>query len=80
MLKPLHCLALFSVVTLSAAAPVTYSPDRGLHEARQLRQRVLPLDQPVLGIAVSDDGQNIYAVRHDPEPAVLRYTVPAADR
>lgn len=42
--------------------------------------RVLPLDQPVLGIAVSDDGQNIYAVRHDPEPAVLRYTVPAADQ
>lgn len=42
--------------------------------------RVLPLDQPVLGIAVSDDGQNIYAVSHDPEPAVLRYTVPAADR
>lgn len=42
--------------------------------------RVLPLDQPVLGIAVSEDGQNIYAVRHDPEPAVLRYTVPAADQ
>jgi hypothetical protein len=33
MLKHLRRLALFSVVTLSAAAPVTYSPDRGLHEA-----------------------------------------------
>jgi hypothetical protein len=33
MLKPLRRLALLSVVTVSAAAPVTYSPDRGLHEA-----------------------------------------------
>ncbi|HEX6373610.1 MAG TPA: hypothetical protein VF006_32085 [Longimicrobium sp.] len=33
MQKPLRRLALFSAITLSAAAPVTYSPDRGLHAA-----------------------------------------------
>jgi hypothetical protein len=43
-------------------------------------RRVIPLDQPVLGIAVSDDGRTMYAVRHDPEPAVLRYQLPAGDR
>jgi hypothetical protein len=43
-------------------------------------QRVIPLDQPVLGIAVTDNGHTMYAVRHDPEPAVLRYTLPAGDR
>lgn len=39
-------------------------------------RRVIPLDQPVLGIAVTDDGRTMYAVRHDPEPAVLRYQLP----
>jgi TolB-like 6-blade propeller-like len=43
-------------------------------------QRVIPLDQPVLGIAVSGDGHTMYAVRHDPEPAILRYQLPAGDR
>jgi hypothetical protein len=43
-------------------------------------QRVIPLDQPVLGIAVTDNGHTMYAVRHDPEPAVLRYTLPAGYR
>lgn len=33
MQKLLRRLTLLSVVTLSAAAPVSYSPDRGLHEA-----------------------------------------------
>lgn len=33
MQKILRSLALFSVATLSAAAPVTFSPGRGLHEA-----------------------------------------------
>lgn len=33
MPKPLRRLALFSAVILSAAAPATYSPDQGLHEA-----------------------------------------------
>lgn len=33
MPKPLRCLVFFSVVTLAAAAPVTYAPDRGLHES-----------------------------------------------
>lgn len=39
-------------------------------------RRVMQLDQPVLGIAVTNDGQTMYAVRHDPEPAVLRYRLP----
>lgn len=43
-------------------------------------QRVIPLDQPVLGIAVSDDERTMYAVRHDPEPAILRYELPAGIR
>ncbi len=42
--------------------------------------RVIHLDQPVLGIAVAGDGRMLYAVRHDPEPAVLRYRVPDEDR
>jgi hypothetical protein len=42
--------------------------------------RVIALDQPVLGIAVSGDGRTMYAVRHDPEPAILRYHLPADDR
>lgn len=32
MPKPLFRLALFSMVTLAAAAPVTYSPGQGVHE------------------------------------------------
>ncbi|HEX6373608.1 MAG TPA: BF3164 family lipoprotein [Longimicrobium sp.] len=39
--------------------------------------RVMQLDQPVLGIAVTDDGRTLYAVRHDPYPAILRYRLPA---
>jgi hypothetical protein len=38
--------------------------------------RVVHLDQPVLGIAVSADGRTMFAVRHDPEPAILRYHLP----
>ncbi len=33
------------------------------------------LDAAVLTIAVDEDGHSLYATRHEPEPAVLRYTV-----
>jgi len=39
--------------------------------------RILPLDQPVLGIAVDADARTLYAVCHDPEPAIVRYPLPA---
>jgi hypothetical protein len=42
--------------------------------------QVIHLDQPVLGIAVTGDGRTLYAVRHDPEPAVLRYRLQGGDR
>jgi hypothetical protein len=34
------------------------------------------LDALALGIAVAPDGRTLYAIRHDPEPAVLRYPLP----
>lgn len=34
------------------------------------------LDQLVLGLAVDPAGGTLYAIRHDPEPAVLRYPLP----
>lgn len=35
--------------------------------------RVVELDGPVLSLAVGPDGRSLYAVRHDPQPAVVRY-------
>ncbi len=37
---------------------------------------ILRLDADVLAIAVSPDGTHLYALRHDPTPAVLRYPLP----
>jgi hypothetical protein len=34
------------------------------------------LDQLVLALAVDSAGRTLYAVRHDPEPAVLRFSLP----
>jgi len=37
------------------------------------RLQVMQLDWPALGLAVDHDGRSLYAVRHDPQPAVVRY-------
>jgi hypothetical protein len=39
-------------------------------------QRVLELDQAVISIAFSPDRKSLYAIRHDPEPAILQFTLP----
>ena len=38
--------------------------------------RILPLDERALAIAVDPDERTLYTIRHDPEPAVLRYELP----
>lgn len=35
--------------------------------------QVVELDEPALSLAVEEDGRTLYAVRHDPEPAIVRY-------
>ena len=38
--------------------------------------RILPLDERALAITVDPDERTLYTIRHDPEPAVLRYELP----
>lgn len=38
---------------------------------------MIDLDEPVLSLAVTPDGRTLYAVRHDPVPAVFRFRLPA---
>lgn len=42
-------------------------------------QRVIELDSDALSIAIDDSGRNLYAVRHDPLPAIIGYVLPVAD-
>lgn len=39
-------------------------------------KRVLELDEAVLSLSVSPDLKSLYAVRHDPEPAILAFPLP----
>lgn len=41
--------------------------------------RVVDLDAPALSLAVEEDGRTLYAVRHDPEPAIVRYRIPVGE-
>lgn len=38
------------------------------------------LDTDVLAIAMADEGRIVYALRHDPVPAIVRFSLPIADR
>lgn len=40
----------------------------------------LPLDEPAVSIAVDAGGTRLFAIRHDPAPAIVRYQIPAAAR
>lgn len=40
----------------------------------------LRLDEPGLGIAVTPDETQFFTIRHDPEPSIVRYRLPAAAR
>ncbi|HST59003.1 MAG TPA: BF3164 family lipoprotein [Longimicrobium sp.] len=39
-------------------------------------KRVLELDEAVVAVSISPDRKSLYAVRHDPEPAILAFPLP----
>ncbi len=41
-------------------------------------QAAYQLDTPVLTVAVEPAGRHLYAIRHEPEPAVITYALGAA--
>ncbi|HEX6938777.1 MAG TPA: BF3164 family lipoprotein [Longimicrobiales bacterium] len=40
---------------------------------------VYHLDSDVLAIAIDPSGRTLYAIRHDPRPGIVKYSLPAAD-
>jgi hypothetical protein len=39
--------------------------------------QVMELDEPVLSLAVEEEERTLYTVRHDPQPAIVRYRIAA---
>ena len=73
--------ALFSG-QLAASAGSTSFYGREIHVfdwSGELLHR-LPLDEPAFTIAVDPAGTRLYAIRHDPAPAIIRYQIPRAAR
>jgi hypothetical protein len=69
-----YILGLFSGRTREAFGPES-SFGRFIHvyDWNGDLKRVLELDTAVLFIAVAPDGKSFYAIRHDPEPAIMIY-------
>jgi hypothetical protein len=72
-----HIYALFSGVLRRDAGSSTFF-GREVHVFDWSGAKVarLQLDEPAFTIAVTPDGTRMYAVRHEPAPAIVRYSLP----
>lgn len=73
-----HIYALFSGKTRGEAGANTFF-GREVHVfdwSGELVERLL-LDEIAFTMAIAPDGRHLFAVRHDPEPAIARYVLPA---
>lgn len=72
-----HIYALFAGLTRAEAGRNSFF-GREVHVfdwTGELVER-LTLDEIAFAMAVSPDGRELFAARHDPEPAVVRYVLP----
>jgi hypothetical protein len=72
-----HIYALFSGELRSEAGANAFF-GREVHVFDWSGKKVaqMKLDEPAFAIAITQDGDRMYAIRHDPEPSVVRYVLP----
>ncbi|MFN9203034.1 MAG: BF3164 family lipoprotein, partial [Gemmatimonas sp.] len=69
--------ALFSGTTMGASMTPTYGAYLYVFDFAGKSRGVYKFQGPVAAIAVEPDDSRLYATRHDPEPALLVYRLPA---
>ncbi|MFN9116518.1 MAG: BF3164 family lipoprotein [Gemmatimonas sp.] len=69
--------ALFSGTTMGASMTPTYGAYLHVFDFAGKSRGVYKFQGPVAAIAVEPDDSRLYATRHDPEPALLVYRLPA---
>ncbi len=72
-----YIYGLFSGLLRSEAGAQTFF-GREIHVFTWSGKKVaqLKLDQPAFAISITPDGKQMFAIRHDPEPTVVRYDIP----